>query len=249
MKILTTDSAANKSTKFILYGPSGNGKTWQVQTTEKPIVLSYESGLDTLADKKIPYVDMTKDDNGQPLNIDGRIRKIGEVYKELLKDEHKAKYKTIFIDSLTEIAELIYQSAKADALKEVESSGKGIDNFKVWDEYYSEISKLVKAFRDMPHYDTVFVCLDHEYENTNTGEREFTLSLPGNKAKKNIPGLIDNVFYLDKKVDKDGSEHRKILTTKTQKIFAKNRVPTTIVLEKYEDANLGALIKKLRGEK
>lgn len=249
MIISSTNSVENKNSKFIVYAPSGHGKTWQVQTLDKPIILSYESGLDSVGDKDIAFVDMTKSDKGELLSVEARIKKIGEVFKELQKEEYKVKFKTIFIDSLTEIAELIYQSAKLDAEKIASETGKNPDGFKIWDTYISEIKKLVKAFRDIPHYDVVFVCLDHEYENTDTGEREFTLALPGNRAKKEIPGLIDNVFYLEKRVDKDGKEARRILTNRTAKIFAKNRVPATIKLELYEEANLGKLIKKLRGEK
>lgn len=249
MKILSTKDAQSKRVVIILYGPAGHGKTFQVKLVEKPIVLSYEGGLSTISDTDIPYVDMTKSDDGKVLTNKQRIAKIGEVYKYLQTDEAKAKYKTVFIDSITEIGELIHSSIKAEVETEAKQKDKKPDNFKLWGDYFTQIYEFVKAFRDLPHYDVVFTCLASTGQDTDTGEQRVRINLPGNSAKDNIPGLIDYVFYLDKKTDKAGKEHRAFLTSDNGKYFAKNRSTEASPILTWEEGNIGKVIKKIRGAK
>lgn len=248
MKILSSKDAQNKRVVIIIYGPPGHGKTSRAEEVEKPLILSYEGGLSSISDTDIPYIDMTKGDDGKPLTNKARVKKIGEVYRYLLTDEAKAQHKTVFIDSITEIGELIHSSIKEEVEREAKENDKKPDNFKLWGEYFSELSDFVKSFRDLPHYDVVFSCLASSGEIKETGEYKTRINLEGNRAKDNIPGLIDHVFYLDKKTDKDGKEHRMFLTSDNGKIFAKNRANKANPLEKWEGAHLGKLIDKLRGE-
>lgn len=249
MKITSTKNESTSRAVAILYGPSGSGKTWQAGTTPRTLILSYESGLSSLTDKAIDSIDMTKDDSGGPLGPQDRIKKIESVYTWLMKPEQQKAYDTVFIDSITEIGELIFQIEESKFKEKAKLEGKNYDLRQPYGPTFTELSRFVKAFRDMPHYDVVFSCLDSSGENEDTGIRETMLNLPGSKCKKQIPGLVDHVIYLDRKEDKDKKVQRMFLTEATSKIFAKNRAPESLELKKYEEADLGKLINKLKGVK
>lgn len=249
MRVTSTKDENTTRAVFILYGPSGAGKTYQARTVKSPIILSYESGLGSLKDLDIATIDMTKDDEGKPLGPQERIKKIEAVYAWLIRPEQQKKYDTVYVDSITEIGELIFQVEEAKFKNKALAEGKNYDLRQPYGPTFTELSRFVKAFRDMPHYDVVFSCLDSSGENEDTGIREIMLNLPGSKCKRQIPGLVDHVFYLDAKEDKDKKIQRMFLTEATAKVYAKNRAPQSIDLKKYEDADLGKLINKLKGEK
>jgi len=249
VKITSTKNNEHKRTVLCTYGPSGQGKTYQAKTLERPIILSYESGLSTLADSDLPYIDMTKGDKDQILPPSQRMKKIDQVHDWLLAAEQMKKYRTIFVDSLTEIGELIFEVAESELKEKAKNEGKNYNSMQAYGRLFTDLSRFVKAFRDMPHYDVIFVALDAKTENEDTGISETTLALPGTKSKKQIPGLLDHVFYLEKKFDKACVAQRMFLTTATEKIFAKNRTNSSVTLEKYEEADLGKLINKLKGVK
>jgi hypothetical protein len=211
-------------------------------------VVSLESGLAPLADAKIPFVDATKNEKGELLSNSDRIKRLEEIYLWLMKPEQTKRYNTLFIDSLSEIAELFFDVSEKKFKAAALASGKGYDPRQTYGELYSDFPRFVKFYRDMPHYDVVFSCLDNEREDKDTGINETMLLLPG-RMRSSIPGLLEHVFYLDKKVDSAGVAHRKLLTDSTAKIFAKNRTTSDVNLQKYEEADLGKLINKLKGVK
>lgn len=249
MLITSTKAEVAKRVCGIVYAPSGHGKTTLARTLDKPLILSYESGTQSLSDLDIPMVDMTKNDKGEPLSGPARIAKITLVFRELLKDENKAKFNTIFVDSLTEIGELVFSHIEDDLIAKARAKDKEHDNRQTYGKILPEIKDLVKEFRDMPHYDVVFSCLEASGEDEITGAKNKTISLPGARLKAEVPGLCDFVVYLEKKREKDGTDKRGLLTSSDSKHFAKVRVPDSIKIQTYEPPDLGAFINKIKGVK
>ena len=231
MKINNTATITNNFIKAVVYGPSGNGKTSLVKTLleYKPIILSLEGGLLSIAGTNVDVIDMTQDDAGNLLPMADRIKRIKEAYQFLQTDEAKAKYQTVFIDSLTEIGQAVHASV---ALEFPDRK----DALVLWGTYGSKMRDLIKAFRDLPGYNVVFACLS-KIEKDDAGKRFAAFDCQGGIAEK-IPGFMDLVMYL--RINEEGN--RELLCQPTEAIPAKDRSGK---LNKIEPANLGSIFNKI----
>src|SRR5574343_498954 len=106
MKIQNVSSLYSDRLKFAIYAPPGNGKTYLASTIKEPVlIISAEAGLLSLAGQNIDVADISIDDDGNVIPTDKRIDRLKEVYKFLLSEDARAKYKWIFLDSISEISQ------------------------------------------------------------------------------------------------------------------------------------------------
>jgi hypothetical protein len=235
MKIQTTNSVAENKIKCVVNGLSGAGKTSLVKTLVgagyKPLIISAESGLLSLAGTGIDFVDITRDDNGALLPKEMRVQRLMEVYRFINTPEAKKKYDTIYPDSLTEICQCMF-----DALKKEYPDRK--DSLVLYGELGQKMRDLIKAFRDVPDYHVVFTCLS-KVEKDESGKRYVGFELIGSIADK-LPQFFDEVFYLQ--VAQDGG--RELLCNNTTSIITKDRSGK---LSSTETADLGAVFNKILG--
>ena len=102
MKLQYTDSITNKQgIKLLVYGESGVGKTQLCSTAPDPIIISAESGLMTLRKFKLPFIEIKT------------VQDLNDAYEWCMSSKESSKYKTICIDSISEIAEVLLVSEKA----------------------------------------------------------------------------------------------------------------------------------------
>ena len=95
INLKNTNEAAGNGLKVLVYGQAGAGKTHLIRTLPDPIILSAEGGLLSLQDCNIPYVEV----NG--------IGELGEVYQWLAQSDEAKRYKSVALDSISEIAEVV----------------------------------------------------------------------------------------------------------------------------------------------
>lgn len=232
MLISSTKGVGTNAIKMVVYGDPGTGKTSLVKTIkEKTLVISAEAGLLPLREMEIDVIDLTIDDNNQPLAKEKRISKLLEVYQFLQSDDCKKKYKTIFIDSLSEI-----NSNMLEQLQQEIPDAK--DTLKMYGELSKRMKSLIKAFRDLPHYSVVFTCLS-EVDKDENGQRYIGPQLIG-KLSGQIAAYFDEFFLLH--VNKETGA-RVLVTCKTDNVIAKDRSGS---LEKTEPADLGLIFEKIR---
>lgn len=233
MKIQSTDSVKENKLKVVINGLSGAGKTTLVKTLKhagyKVLIISFESGLLSIAGSGIDYIDGTKDDSGVVIAKEARINRLMDVYKFILTKEAQAKYDTIYIDSLTEISQCMF-----DALRKEYPERK--DNLVLYGELGQKMREMIKAFRDIPHYHVVFTCLG-KVEKDEVGKRFMGFDLIGSIADK-LPQFFDLVFYLRAKEDTT----RELICTATDSIIAKDR---SSKLAHSEPADLGLIFDKI----
>jgi ribosomal protein S13 len=233
MKIQSTNSVNESKIKAVLNGLSGAGKTTAVKSLKqsgfKPLVLSFEAGLLSIAGSEIDYIDGTTDDNNVVIPKDLRIDRLMDIYKYVHSKDAQTKYDVLYIDSLTEISQCML-----DKLRKEYPDRK--DNLVMYGELSSKMRDMIKAFRDTPHYHVIFTCLG-KVEKDENGTRYMGFDLIGSIADK-LPQFFDEVFYL--RVGNEGQ--REYVCNSTANIIAKDRSGR---LTNVETTDLGAIFSKI----
>ena len=241
MLIKSTKNASDGRLKLLIYGRSGVGKTRLASTIGEPtLVISAEAGHLVLRDFDLDMIDMATDDNNEMLAKEKRFDRLLEIYSYIQTEAPRKKYKWIYIDSLTEIAE--------NLLEKLDVNPK-FNNPKMmllkWAEYTKQMNLLTKAFRDIPYYNVVFTAISDESDDKDGNPRPIKPLLKGQKVPDQIGMYFDELLYFGSKTEKE-EEKRYLLTQGTQMIFAKDRSGK---LNKYEQPNLATIAEKIRGNK
>lgn len=232
IKIKKTGDIASKRFVALVVGPSGIGKTSLARTLPAPedriLIISAESGLLCLSGTNIDVYEINPDDP---------MVSIEEIYEALDTDEYKKKYDYIFVDSLTEIAQLIVSHLKKDP-----HYGQAKNALPMWGKYGELMTTIVKSYRDMSDYSVIFTCLDAVQKDGL--EKIESFNLPGNSVKDNIKSWFDLVLFYKVYTDENGDHIRKLVTDIAEAPLAKDRSGK---LELYEDADLSVIINKIKG--
>ncbi len=246
MQIQNTRDLGSDGIKIVVAGEAGNGKTTLARTLaeglkgERICIISAEAGLLSLRGADIDVLDLLKDDKGEPVPKEKRIDRLGEAYQWLILPEQTAKYKWIFIDSLSELNQNMLERLESD------EEFKGPKNtIKKYGELATRMRGMCKTFRDIPNYNVVFTAL---VKTSTDSDQKTTLSIDmaGAFADK-LPALFDQIFYLAvmPEIDeKTGRNKRVLLSQKTDKVvFPKDR---SGALDRTEPADLALIAKKIR---
>ena len=232
LKIKKTSEIAQRRFIALVVGMSGVGKTSLARTLPEPhekiLIISAEAGLLCLKGTEIDVIEI--DPNSPSKSLE-------EIYDALQTDEFKKKYKYIFIDSLTEIGQLIVAELKRDA-----HYGLAKNALQLWGKFNDIMTMVIKSYRDMPDYSVVFTCLSAQEKDGL--EMVDVFNLPGSQLKSNLKAFFDLVLHYNVFTDEQGTKHRKLITDVTESALAKDRSGS---LESYEDADLSVIINKVLG--
>lgn len=238
LRITSTRSSGVNNIKILIYGKAGVGKTTLASTIGEPaLIISAEAGLLSLSGHDIDVVDISVDDRGESLPKEKRIDRLGEVYKFLLTEEARSKYKWIFVDSITEISQNMVEKLQQDF-------PDSKDTLRLYGENSKRMRSLIKTFRDLPYYSVVFTALLEDEKDEN-GRRIAGVSMVG-KIADQIAGFLDIVCLMTMVKNENGEFERKLITEPAESFVAKDRSGR---LEKLEEPNLGLIAKKIRSQK
>lgn len=216
MKITTT-KATSRFVKAVVYGEAGVGKTVLGSTAPKPIIISAERGLLSLADKDIAVIE---------------VESFGDALKAFDYVKANDAYETIVLDSLSEIAEKMLAE-----FKKYEKDGRQA-YLKLADELYS----LARKFRDIDKH-ILFIAKQELTKDEVTGKTTYRPSAPGQAFTAQIPYFVDEVFCMRiGKVDKEMVRY--LQTQPDLQYTAKDRSGK---LAAKEDPNLTAIFNKIVG--
>lgn len=221
MIISSTKDYATRGKKILVYGQAGIGKTCLCATLPNPIILSAEAGLLSLKRLDIPVIEIKT------------MRDLQEAYEWLTTSEDAKQFESICLDSISEIAEVVLAHEKENER----------DPRKAYVTMNDTMESLIRAFRDIPDKNIYIVAKQKRINDD--GKLLYEPDLPGQNLPKDIPYFFDGVYSYQIFVDSEKNPHRVLLTQPDGKYQAKDRSGD---LDMYEEPDLGAIIRKIKGE-
>lgn len=230
LKIKKTTELTSRRFTALVVGESGVGKTSLVKTLPEPhskvLIVSAEAGLLCLKGSEFDVYELGEK----------TYDSLGLLWQELQKPEMKAKYSYIYLDSITEISNMLLTELKSDSYY-----GQKANALQMYGKLAERIVDFVKAFQKCPHYSVIFTCLN-KFEK-NGLEMVEVFDIPGSASDKVKP-IFDLVLAYKIYTDDDGNKHRKLVTDHAESRLAKDRSGS---LEAYEEADLSVIINKVLG--
>jgi AAA domain len=218
--VSSTAQISQRGIKALVYGRAGVGKTRLAQTAPRPLILSAEAGLLSLRKADIPAIEVTSVDH------------LKEIYQWLTESKDASAYDTIYIDSLSEMAEVLLSNAKA-----------GInDPRQAYGALQEQMTILVRAFRDLPNKHVVMVAKIESKVDEVTKVSTYMPAMPGTKLSQQLPYLFDEVFRLAIGYTADKTEYRYLQTRADFQHEAKDR---SGALEAIEQPDLTLIFNKI----
>jgi hypothetical protein len=205
----------------LVYGQAGAGKTTLAASLPEPIILSAEGGLLALSGADIPYIEV------------GSYADLTEAYKWLSSSAEAAQFKSVALDSISEIAEVVLNAEKKASKDPRQAYGT----------MQEQMADLVRAFRDLPGRH-VYMSAKLEKTSDEMGRVMYAPSMPGNKFGQQLPYFFDEVLAMRVERDADGNAQRALMCHSDGLWQAKDRSGR---LDAWELPDLGAIINKIGG--
>jgi len=216
-----TKEATAQAVKLLVYGQAGAGKTSLIPTLPKPVILSAEGGLLSIADTNLPFIEITS------------MVELQEAYKWLTSSAEAGEFQSVALDSISEIAEVVL-----NAEKKINKDPRA-----AYGAMQEQMADVIRAFRDLPGKH-VYMSAKLEKTQDEMGRVLYAPSMPGNKTGQSLPYFFDEVLALRVEKDAEGFTRRALMTDGDGLWLAKDRSGK---LEVWEDADLGEIIKKIGG--
>lgn len=205
---------------LLIYGEPGAGKTYLCGTAQdhpdtKPIlIIDVEGGTITLRRKRDVDVKQVR-----------TMKDIEDIHSSLRKDIDQY-YKTVIIDSLTELQKLDMRTVQQEEYnRQPEKTDIYVPSQRAWGKSGERVRMIVRAFRDLP-CNTIVTCLMAYEKDEKTNITTYFPSVPG-KLRSELPGFFDVVGYL-RAVEERGENNETVIrrvlqTAKTSRVIAKDR--------------------------
>lgn len=199
----TTTAKGGDFAKILVYGVSGVGKTELAGTAPDPIIISSEKKLISLADKNIPVILIETADD------------LEAAYIWVTTNEKAARFKTVVVDSISDIAETILAHFKENPV-DGNSHGQA-----AYGSMADAMSPMIKKFRDINTKNLYFIAKSKMVEDVYTNVNMFSPSLPGKVLPGNIAYEFDYVFAMRIGETEKGSKYRYLQTQPDMQWMAK----------------------------
>jgi len=221
----TTTKQSSDYIRCIVYGPSGIGKTMMAKTAPAPVIISSENKLISLKDEEIPVIQVHD-------HID-----LEEAYNFLVTNKKAAGFKTIVLDSISDIAEVVLEYFRKNP----------VDGNTHPQAAYGSLAEvllpLIKKFRDIPNRHVYFIAKAKRIKDEYTGVTSWNPMMPGQQLGPALPYLFDFVFAMRMGETDKGVKYRYLQTEGDIQWLAKG-IET---LNAIEEPNLIKIFNKALG--
>jgi len=244
--------------KLLVYAPSGHGKTYLIGTAAGdprlcPMVLAdFEGGTRSIRSKTVlvPLEELADFVPSTNKIVVVRIKR-WEDFDTLYDVVHApdSPYKTVAIDSLSELNYLILSEVVAVAVKSDRGHDPDVPERQDYLRSSTQMRKLIRFFRDLDA-NTIFTASANEKENVQTKRMQAVPNLTG-KLVYEVPGLVDIVAYLGVMDDADENGDpitvRSLLVQPTGRFMAKARDEEGRLGESVDSPTLPKIMDLLSG--
>ena len=221
VNIQSTSQVAADGVKILVAGQAGAGKTVLASTMPDVIILSAEGGLLSISDKELPFIEIT--------NMD----ELREAYGWLKDSDEAKQFKSVAVDSISEIAEVCLATEKRN----------NKDPRAAYGEMQTTMAEVIRSFRDLPGRH-VYMSAKLEKSQDEMGRVLYNPSMPGAKTGQALPYFFDIVAALRVEKDVEGVPQRALMCESDGLWQAKDRSGK---LDAWEAPDLGEIIKKVGG--
>lgn len=221
INVRRTGTLSSNGVKFIVYGPSGAGKTTLIKTLPNPIILSAESGLLSIQDSDLPYIEIAS------------MEDLTEAFAWASSSDEAKGFDSIALDSISEIGEVVLNYEKKMTKDPRQAYGA----------LSEQMTDIIRAFRDLPEKH-VYFSAKLEKSQDEMGRLLYNPSMPGKSLTQALPYLFDEVLALRVERDGDGAVQRALMCESDGLWLAKDRSGK---LDAWEAPDLGAVISKIGG--
>jgi len=221
INIKSTKGFHTQGVKALVYGHAGSGKTSLIATLPRPIVLSAEGGLLSIAATDTAYIEISS------------MASLMESYEWLTKSNEAKSFDSVALDSISEIAEVVL----AEELR------KNKDGRAAYGELNNIMAGMIRAFRDLSGKHVYFTA-KCEKSQDEQGRMLYSPSMPGKSLTQGISYYFDIVLALRVERDADGVAQRALMCDSDGLWQAKDRSGK---LSAWEAPDLGAIISKIGG--
>lgn len=214
--------ASTSGVKVLVYGAAGVGKTRLVATAPAPILISAESGVLSLREHDVPVMEVTS------------LQDLAGVHQWLTTNTEAKQFKTVCLDSISEIGEVCLAAEKAKTKDPRQAYGELIDRMML----------LARSFRDLRGYNVYFSAKMERVKDEMTGSERNQPSMPGTKLGPALPYLFDEVFHMGIGKDAEGGDYRYL---RTQPDFQHDAKDRSGALDVIEPPDLTHIFQKING--
>lgn len=234
----TTTSQANATdgVKILVWGESGMGKTTLIATAPSPVIISAEKGLLSLNKRnleKLYGVNTPGVSYDIPVMQVTTLAELGEAYEWLTTSPHAAHFKTVGIDSISEVAETVLNNEKRTVKDPRQAYGALLE----------KMETIIRGFRDLPGKNVYMIAKAEPQKDELTGIVRYGPSMPGSKLGPKLPYFFDEVFKIAVNKDAKGVAFRYLQTQPDLQNIAKDR---SGALDPMEPPNLAHIFNKIQ---
>ncbi len=224
------DGTGVTKVKSLVFSQAKVGKTMLSCTMPEPVLLiNAEKGLLSLSEKNQMKV-FGRVANIVPARVD-TLRDMEELAEKLEKDKQYRDFKSVVLDSITELADLSLCSSM-----KVNKDGR-----KAHGDMQIEVAGIFRRFRDLLHHHVLFIAQQEQAIDEILKKRLYMASMPGSKMAGRINYFFDEVFHLG--IGSDGNETWRYLRCHPDnQYFAGDRSGS---LDEIEPADMTHIINKI----